>query len=115
MKKGELSLNASDNTKLLNTFSFDEEQFNLTINREFCSEQAHKDDCEYRQICFDCLDATEIRKLQKAFQENTRKRDWNRIFPSSDHFNDDFIEKLSLENQMMTKWYRSNCAINHEW
>ena len=77
-----------------------------------CTRNCNKTHCE---LCIPCLSSANLNSLHKAYRENVRRGNFKRIFPSKVHFSEDFISKMSLENQISTKWFKAKCEENSDW
>jgi hypothetical protein len=78
-----------------------------------CNEDCGNENCKF---CVSCIDEDDLKDLHRAYQEHQRKGEMMRLFPSIDHFEDEFIEELSPKNQLMTKWFRGKCENDgDEW
>lgn len=57
-----------------------------------------------------------MKHLHRSFHEHIRKGEMMRIFPSIDHFDEEFIEQLTPANQYISKWFKTKCRTDgDEW
>ena len=66
-------------------------------------------------LCFKCLDNEKTFHMHRTYRENIQKGKMKRIFPSSNHFNEDCISKLSTANQFQTRWLQAKCKADKTW
>ena len=77
-----------------------------------CHKNCNKTECK---LCTPCLGASSINNMHQAYREHVRRGGFKRIFPSKDHFSDDYISKLTPKNQDSVKWFKAKCEENSEW
>lgn len=112
-----MSLKFSTFIKFKFYFSDTDESFdfgNVAINQEEClincSENCENENCEF---CANCISAENLKHLRRSHQEHVRKGEMMRIFPSIDHYDDEFIAtSLSPANQFMAKWFKTKCRTD---
>ena len=90
---------------------------NIFLNVEACDEQLCQQSCEHEtcSLCHKCLDEDNLFHLHNAYREHQRRGDFKRVFPSENHFGDEFINQLSPNNQISAKWFREKCKKSKDW
>lgn len=77
-----------------------------------CFENCNKHECE---LCTPCVSEENLQNMFRAYREHVRRGDFKRIFPSQNHFDDDFTERLSVNNKISVEWFKAKCENNREW
>lgn len=96
---------------------------NIMVNSEVCgvvpcSETCATVEC---QLCKPCLSNSDIAELHRAYREHINRGDTKRIFPVrvadliKSTNDEESFHKLSIKNQLMTKWFRSKCSSDSTW
>ena len=90
---------------------------NIAVNPENCVDNDCVRNCGKPEcnICLTCIDSESVSEFHRAFREHKRIGGFKRIFPSRDHFNEEFINRLTRNNQISVKWFKEKCQENNEW
>lgn len=55
-------------------------------------------------------------QIREAFREHQHEGNFKRIFPAEIFFNNSqFIESLTLNNQISVMWFKGKCKTNKKW
>ncbi|KAI4490348.1 hypothetical protein M0802_010725 [Mischocyttarus mexicanus] len=86
---------------------------NLAVLSETCK-KCHDCFVIECQLCIPCLTKETKQILIQSYKEHVNKLDFQRIFPPP--ITDQMVmERYSLQNQLLIKWYQGKCAIDSTW
>jgi tubulin monoglycylase TTLL15 len=90
---------------------------NIVVNLTACVENncqtnCYKSECD---LCATCINNEILTNLHEAHREHTRRGGFKRIFPAKNHFEDNLIKKLTLQNKIAAKWFQEKCYEEQEW
>ena len=90
---------------------------NIAVNTRICvsndcDKNCGKPECE---LCTPCLGSEDIDNMHRAYREHVRRGGFKRIFPTENHFGEDFVSKMTPRNQILIKWFKAKCAQEEEW
>lgn len=77
-----------------------------------CAENCEKDVCK---LCLTCAGEENVQSMHAALHEHSRRGSFKRIFPSSKHFDADFVKAMTKKNQVSVKWFKEKCHEKEEW
>lgn len=90
---------------------------NVVVDPRMCAQNdcelnCHIQDCE---LCATCLSEKNAHDLQRAFREHRRRGGFKRVYPTENHFSDDVLARMSKNNRIIAKWFKSKCQKSNEW
>jgi tubulin monoglycylase TTLL15 len=93
---------------------------NVMVNADICGRLPCSESCApvECQLCKSCLSDNDIANLHKAYREHVNRGDTKRIFPIKiidSKIDEELFKKLSVKNQLMTKWFFAKCQENSNW
>lgn len=91
---------------------------NIAVNMEACIEHNCLINCDLTdcKLCTSCIDDGSLENLHRAYREHIRRGGFERIFPTSGHFDQSFIEHvLTSENQIAANWFSAKCQADAGW
>lgn len=77
-----------------------------------CQHNCHHAECE---LCPNCLSEGNLKSLYRAYREQMRRGGFRRIFPSLQHFENDFVSKMTPKNKISAKWFDAKCENDLQW
>jgi hypothetical protein len=67
-------------------------------------------------ICPPCIDDENLYQIREAFREHQHEGNFLRVFPAEEYYDDEeFIESLTLKNQISINWFKGKCETNFKW
>lgn len=88
----------------------------IAVDALYCSTTCLEScDLAVCDVCLPCVNHDKFRDLHKSYREHIQQGEMKRIFPSNVHFKDNFIEKMTINNQFMIKWFQAKCFSDVTW
>ncbi|CAO1348344.1 unnamed protein product [Diamesa serratosioi] len=88
----------------------------IAVDALFCSTTCLEScDLAVCDVCLPCVNHEKFRDLHTSYREHIQQGEMKRIFPSNVHFKENFIEKMTPNNQFMIKWFQAKCFSDVTW
>ena len=90
-------------------------QKNIATSLNVCKKCSNCNEISCRQ-CQHCLTPEVRYQLKEAFREHQNSANWKRVFPASEHFDDEeLFDELTEINQIQLKWSKGKCEQDEKW
>lgn len=89
----------------------------ISVLPEICSSSPCKDDCSTFacDLCVKCMHEDKLFNAHRAYREHIRRGEMKRVFPTTKHYEDEYLKTLSPPNHFMARWYREKCKEDESW
>jgi hypothetical protein len=77
-----------------------------------CQENCHKAECK---LCLRCLNDETLQDYNEAYQENSRRGGFKRVFPSKSFSGDEFLKSLTARSKKSVEWFEAKCQSDEKW
>ncbi|CAO1317561.1 unnamed protein product [Diamesa hyperborea] len=90
---------------------------NVAVKPLTCSNNPCRDHCSSFacDLCVHCMHEDKLFNVHRAYREHIRRGEMKRLFPTTKHFSNEYLQTLTPPNFFMGRWYREKCMQDDSW